>query len=73
MIYELYLLSDLDTLMENTRYLMLLAKVYSAVDKAEESQLVLQQARDMQARWHSQNTSFFLPLFLNSLSPMNIE
>ena len=50
MIYELYLLSDLDTLMENTRYLMLLAKVYSAVDKAEESQLVLQQARDMQAR-----------------------
>ncbi|GFN94693.1 tetratricopeptide repeat protein 21b-like, partial [Plakobranchus ocellatus] len=41
---------DLDTLMENTRYLMLLAKVYSAVDKDEESQLVLQQARDMQAR-----------------------
>ncbi|KAK3772094.1 hypothetical protein RRG08_061179 [Elysia crispata] len=41
---------DLDTLMENTRYLMLLAKVYSAVDKGEESQHVLQQARDMQAR-----------------------
>ncbi|XP_059173967.1 tetratricopeptide repeat protein 21B-like [Physella acuta] len=41
---------DLETLMEHTRYLMLLAKVYNQVDRLEEAQSTLQKARDMQAK-----------------------
>ncbi|XP_012939708.1 tetratricopeptide repeat protein 21B isoform X2 [Aplysia californica] len=41
---------DLETLMEHTRYLLLLSQVYSRVDKLEDSQNTLQRAREMQAK-----------------------
>ncbi|BFZ22635.1 hypothetical protein BsWGS_25674 [Bradybaena similaris] len=41
---------DLDTLMEHTRYLMLLAKVYTQTERLDEAQSTLQRARDLQAR-----------------------
>ncbi|KAK6970975.1 Tetratricopeptide repeat protein 21B [Biomphalaria glabrata] len=41
---------DLETMIEHTKYLILLAKVYNQVDRLEDSQNTLQKARDMQAR-----------------------
>lgn len=41
---------DLESLMENTKYLMLLAKVYQRVERIEEAQNTFIKARDMQAR-----------------------
>nr|KAG5695130.1 hypothetical protein BaRGS_017229 [Batillaria attramentaria] len=41
---------DLETLMEQTKYLMLLARVYQKVDRLEEAQEMFTKARDMQAR-----------------------
>lgn len=41
---------DLETLMEQTKYLMLLARVYQKVNKLEDAQEMFTKARDMQAR-----------------------
>ncbi len=42
--------TDLDTLMDNTKYLVLLSKVYYKQNKLEQSLLHLTKARDMQNR-----------------------
>ncbi|XP_061174848.1 tetratricopeptide repeat protein 21B-like isoform X2 [Saccostrea echinata] len=42
--------SDLDTMMEHTRLMVLLAKVYQKVDRMEDAMTALTKARDMQAR-----------------------
>ena len=41
---------DLETLMEQTKYLMLLARVYQRVDRIQDAQEMFTKARDMQAR-----------------------
>ncbi|PVD35924.1 hypothetical protein C0Q70_02893 [Pomacea canaliculata] len=41
---------DLETLMEHTKYLLLLARVYQRVDRMDEAHEMLTKARDMQAR-----------------------
>merc|ERR1719239_679559 len=41
---------DLETMMEHTRYLLLLAQVYGKVDRTEDSQTTLNRAREMQAK-----------------------
>lgn len=42
--------SDLDTMMEHTKLMVLLAKVYQKVDRMEDAMTALTKARDMQAR-----------------------
>ena len=42
--------SDVETLMELTKYLMLLAQVYQRVDRIEDAHEMFIKARDMQAR-----------------------
>ena len=42
--------SDLDTLVEHTKYYVLLSKVYHKQEKLEQSLLHLTKARDMQNR-----------------------
>ncbi|XP_048728803.1 tetratricopeptide repeat protein 21B-like isoform X2 [Ostrea edulis] len=42
--------SDLDTMMEQTKLMVLLAKVYQKVDRMEDAMTALTKARDMQAR-----------------------
>lgn len=42
--------SDLDTMMEHTKLMVLLAKVYQKVDRMEDAMAALTKARDMQAR-----------------------
>lgn len=42
--------SDLDTMMEHTRLMVLLARVYQKVERMEDAMTALTKARDMQAR-----------------------
>ncbi|XP_077175955.1 tetratricopeptide repeat protein 21B [Paroedura picta] len=42
--------NDLSSLMEDTRYQVLLAKIYSKMDRTEDAMISLQQARELQAR-----------------------
>ncbi|KAH9507420.1 Tetratricopeptide repeat protein 21B [Bulinus truncatus] len=41
---------DLETMVEHTKYLILLAKVYNQMERLDDAQNTLQKARDMQAR-----------------------
>lgn len=44
------LATDLDTMIEQARYMVLLAKTYQKVEKLEDAMTFFTKARDMQAR-----------------------